>query len=76
MTRQDLAESMGFLYVASGPMVRSSYRAGEFYLANVLRGKQHSGQEPVADALSANRAGSIGGVEDRGPAAAVAAVGQ
>ena len=35
---QDLAEGMGFLYVASGPMVRSSYRAGEFYLTNVLRG--------------------------------------
>jgi len=23
---------MGFLYVASGPLVRSSYRAGEFFL--------------------------------------------
>jgi lipoyl synthase len=36
---QELAQGMGFLYVASGPMVRSSYRAGEFYLTNVLRGK-------------------------------------
>ena len=26
------APGMGFLYVASGPLVRSSYRAGEFYL--------------------------------------------
>lgn len=26
------ALAMGFLYVASGPLVRSSYRAGEFYL--------------------------------------------
>lgn len=34
------AEEMGFLYVASGPMVRSSYRAGELYLSNILRGKQ------------------------------------
>ena len=33
---QKIAEDMGFLYVASGPMVRSSYRAGEFYLKNVL----------------------------------------
>lgn len=33
-----VAEAMGFLYVASGPMVRSSYRAGELYLSNVLRG--------------------------------------
>lgn len=31
------AESKGFLYVASGPMVRSSYRAGEFFLENQLR---------------------------------------
>jgi len=31
------AEEMGFLYVASGPMVRSSYKAGEFYLTNMLR---------------------------------------
>ncbi len=27
-----IAKSMGFLYVASGPFVRSSYRAGEFFL--------------------------------------------
>ena len=25
-------EAMGFLYVASGPLVRSSYRAGEYFL--------------------------------------------
>lgn len=30
------AESMGFKYVASGPLVRSSYKAGEFYLKNLL----------------------------------------
>jgi lipoic acid synthetase len=34
---QKVAEEMGFLYVASGPMVRSSYRAGEFYLTNMLK---------------------------------------
>jgi len=28
----ELARELGFLYVASGPLVRSSYRAGEFYL--------------------------------------------
>ncbi len=31
-----LAETRGFLYVASGPMVRSSYRAGEFFLRGVI----------------------------------------
>ena len=30
-------EAMGFLYVAAGPLVRSSYRAGEFFLEKVLR---------------------------------------
>jgi len=30
------AESKGFLYVASGPMVRSSYRAGEFFMQGVI----------------------------------------
>ena len=32
----DEARKMGFLYVASGPLVRSSYRAGEMFLANHL----------------------------------------
>ncbi|KHJ92281.1 lipoyl synthase [Oesophagostomum dentatum] len=32
-----IAREMGFLYVASGPLVRSSYKAGEFYLKNVLQ---------------------------------------
>jgi len=32
-----VARSLGFLYVAAGPLVRSSYRAGEYYIANVLR---------------------------------------
>src|SRR2546428_12315414 len=30
-------ESMGFAYVAAGPLVRSSYRAGEFFLEKVIR---------------------------------------
>ena len=29
---QKISEAMGFKYVASGPLVRSSYKAGEFYL--------------------------------------------
>ena len=37
---QKAAEQMGFLYSAAGPKVRSSYRAGEFYLTNVLRSRQ------------------------------------
>ena len=30
-------EAMGFAYVAAGPLVRSSYRAGEFFLEKVIR---------------------------------------
>ncbi len=43
-----LGEEMGFLYVASGPLVRSSYRAGEFFVASLLRkreGGRVNGQE-------------------------------
>ncbi len=33
---QGRAESRGFLYVAAGPMVRSSYRAGELFIQGVI----------------------------------------
>ena len=33
---KDIALSMGFLYVASGPLVRSSYRAGEYFIQGIL----------------------------------------
>jgi lipoic acid synthetase len=33
------AMAMGFLYCASGPMVRSSYRAGEYYLKSIVEKK-------------------------------------
>lgn len=32
-----VGEEAGFLYVASGPLVRSSYRAGEYYLKNIIQ---------------------------------------
>mmetsp|Transcript_8151 Transcript_8151/g.25635 ORF Transcript_8151/g.25635 Transcript_8151/m.25635 type:complete len:380 (+) Transcript_8151:8-1147(+) len=34
---QHEAEAMGYTYVASGPLVRSSYRAGEFFMKAMLR---------------------------------------
>jgi len=37
---KDLAEELGFLYVASGPFVRSSYRAGEFFVEALIRKKR------------------------------------
>ncbi|KAG1716540.1 hypothetical protein ID866_592 [Astraeus odoratus] len=36
---KQVAEDQGFLYVASGPLVRSSYKAGEYFIENVLKGK-------------------------------------
>ena len=38
-----LAEELGFLYVASGPFVRSSYRAGEFFVEALIRKKTLNG---------------------------------
>jgi lipoic acid synthetase len=37
------AEGMGFLYVASGPMVRSSYRAGEFFMKGMIEKRKREG---------------------------------
>ncbi len=42
---QEIAEGMGFLYVASGPLVRSSYRAGEFFMEGVIRKNRHENQD-------------------------------
>ena len=33
---QKMAEAYGFLYVASGPLVRSSYRAAEFFMKGLM----------------------------------------
>ncbi|KAJ1489413.1 lipoic acid synthetase, partial [Baffinella frigidus] len=34
---QAIGEELGFKYVASGPMVRSSYKAGEFFLEHMIK---------------------------------------
>ncbi len=34
---KSLADRMGFLYIAAGPFVRSSYRAGEFFVEALIR---------------------------------------
>lgn len=33
-------QELGFIYTASGPLVRSSYKAGEYFLTNVLKEKK------------------------------------
>eukprot|EP00002_Diphylleia_rotans_P006289 TRINITY_DN1565_c0_g1_i1.p1 TRINITY_DN1565_c0_g1~~TRINITY_DN1565_c0_g1_i1.p1 ORF type:complete len:412 (-),score=83.63 TRINITY_DN1565_c0_g1_i1:210-1445(-) len=42
---QKEGEEMGFRYVASGPLVRSSYRAGEFFVRSMLREGQAAVQK-------------------------------
>jgi len=39
---ETLGEEMGFLYTASGPLVRSSYKAGEFFIKNIIQKRQRS----------------------------------
>ena len=53
------ALEMGFLYVASGPLVRSSYKAGEAFIENVLK-KRKARRAETADAVMA---GDIVGME-------------
>ncbi|GMI19979.1 hypothetical protein TeGR_g3766, partial [Tetraparma gracilis] len=50
-----VAEGMGFLYVASGPLVRSSYKAGEFFIKNIVekRKKEAGGGGVVVERVEA-----------------------
>lgn len=34
---ENIGNELGFLYTASGALVRSSYKAGEFFLTNILK---------------------------------------
>lgn len=43
-----LGEEMGFKYVASGPLVRSSYKAGEFYLEHMIKTERKQAESSVA----------------------------
>ena len=39
---QVTGEKMGFGYVASGPLVRSSYKAGEFFFEKMVRERRNA----------------------------------
>lgn len=47
---RDRALEMGFLYCASGPLVRSSYKAGESFIENVLKKRAGGNQAPLGSA--------------------------
>ncbi|RPB24932.1 lipoic acid synthetase precursor [Terfezia boudieri ATCC MYA-4762] len=57
-----MARDMGFLYVASGPLVRSSYKAGEAFIENVLRGGREGGDLRIDRESVARLAAGMGGV--------------
>ena len=46
-----VGEEMGFKYVASGPLVRSSYRAGEYFIEKILNGKKSEGELLIPQAV-------------------------
>jgi lipoic acid synthetase len=47
--QQIAEEEYGFLYCASGPLVRSSYRAGEFFMKNLItNNKRQSGESTLS----------------------------
>lgn len=47
-----VGRELGFLYVASGPLVRSSYRAGEFFVKGVLEKRRSLAAAAAAAANS------------------------
>lgn len=51
------ALDLGFLYCASGPLVRSSYKAGEAFIENVLR--KRAGEKAVAAARGLEEAAAL-----------------
>lgn len=44
---QKVSENMGFLYVASGPLVRSSYKAGEFFMKGMIEKKRREEEQKL-----------------------------
>lgn len=39
---ETVGSNMGFLFVVSGPLVRSSYRAGEFFISSIVKNRKAS----------------------------------
>lgn len=46
------ARSLGFLYVASGPLVRSSYKAGEYFATRLIRGRRSMASTPTEPSMT------------------------
>jgi lipoic acid synthetase len=48
---ETMGRELGFRYVASGPLVRSSYKAGEFFISNILNTRDRPGFSPSSRRL-------------------------
>jgi lipoic acid synthetase len=57
------ALDLGFLYCASGPLVRSSYKAGEAFIENVLKKRSGQSGTSIGDASSSKPVIDIGAIE-------------
>ncbi|KAL9114843.1 MAG: hypothetical protein Q9227_001086 [Pyrenula ochraceoflavens] len=53
------ALDMGFLYCASGPLVRSSYKAGEAFIENVLKKRRAGRSETITADLAGKESPSL-----------------
>ncbi|XP_041359065.1 lipoyl synthase, mitochondrial-like [Gigantopelta aegis] len=45
---EQVGDQLGFSYTASGPLVRSSYKAGEFYIKNLLKKHQTNKMDKIS----------------------------
>lgn len=58
-----VGKELGFVYVASGPLVRSSYKAGEFFIKGLLQARATESIAPDAPAaVKAQRLAAIHGI--------------
>lgn len=44
---KEKGDAMGFKYIAAGPLVRSSYKAGEFFLEHMIKSQREKAMAPV-----------------------------
>ena len=57
---EQLGLNLGFIYVASGPLVRSSYKAGEFFIKQYLQRQRDLSPDAVGEIDLNDIAGSLG----------------
>ncbi|KAJ1725740.1 hypothetical protein LPJ53_000001 [Coemansia erecta] len=60
---EQVGNELGFVYTASGPLVRSSYKAGEFFISEILR-KRSAAKAAAQEAAAANGDTQTGNLRD------------